>query len=82
MIIKFVLPTEKEREMEYKLFWVCAFEKELKKKDEEEKCPKIVLMPKIVIAKDDKSAAIKALRDEESLKTVDIDRLEIAVRPF
>lgn len=68
--------------MEYKLFWVCAFERQLKKKDEEEVIPKLVLQPKIILAKDEKSAAIKAMRDEASLKDCDIDRLEIAARPF
>ena len=68
--------------MEFKLFWVCAFERQPKKKDEEEQMPKLILQPKCILAKDDKSAAIKAMRDEESLKTCDIDRLEIAVRPF
>lgn len=68
--------------MEYKLFWVCAFEKPVQKKDEEVVCPKVILSPKVIIAKDDKSAAIKAMRDEECLKSCDIDRLEIAVRSF
>lgn len=68
--------------MSYKLFWVCAFEKPEVKKDEEEKPPVIVLMPKVIVAKDEKTAAIKVVRDEESLKSINIDRLEIAVRPF
>ena len=68
--------------MSFQPYMVIAIERLPKKKDEEEKLPKVVLEPTVIIAKDDKSAATKVLITNDSLKSCDPDRLELYVRPF
>ena len=64
------------------LYWVMAIVEPTKKEREEEaKMEKIVLQPKIIVAKDDKDAAIKVVMNED-LKEHDQNRLQVVVRPF
>ena len=65
------------------LYWVCAIlEPSKKQKEEENKMEEIILQPKIVVAKDDKSAAIKVVMDSPELKGKDLDKIQVVVRPF
>jgi len=65
------------------LYWVAAvLEPTKKQKEEENKMEELVLQPKIVVAKDDKSAAIKVVMESEELKGKDMNRVQVVVRPF
>jgi hypothetical protein len=65
------------------LYWVAAIQEPTKKqKEEEEKQEELILQPKIVVAKDDKSAAIKVVMEAEELKGKDMNRITVVVRPF
>ena len=65
------------------LYWVAAIiEPTKKEKEETSAMEKLVMQPKIVVARDDKDAAIKIVMGEESLKGLDTDKLQIIVRPF
>ena len=65
------------------LYWVAAI-LEPTKKDREElsKEEELILQPKIVVAKDDKAAAIKVVMSAEELKGKDMNRISVVVRPF
>lgn len=65
------------------LYWVAAIEEPTKKqKDEEGKEETLIMQPKIAIAKDEKTAAIKVAMDAEELKGKDLNKIQIVVRPF
>jgi len=65
------------------LYWVAAIiEPTKKEKEETSAMEKLVMQPKIIVARDDKDAAIKVVMGEESLKGLDADKLQIVVRPF
>lgn len=65
------------------LYWVAAIiEPTKKEKEETSAMEKLVMQPKIIVARDDKDAAIKVVMGEESLKGIDVDKLQIVVRPF
>jgi hypothetical protein len=65
------------------LYWVAAIEEPTKKqKEEEDKCETLIMQPRIVVAKDDKAAAIKVVMESEELKGKDMNRVAVVVRPF
>ncbi len=65
------------------LYWVAAVLEPTKKvKEETNAMEELVMQPKIVVARDDKDAAIKVVMGEESLKGLDKNNLQIIVRPF
>ena len=65
------------------LYWVAAIMEPTKKEKEETgKLEELVMQPKIVVARDDKDAAIKVVMGETSLKGLDANKLQIIVRPF
>ena len=65
------------------LYWVAAILEPTKKdRDELSKEEELVLQPKIVVAKDDKAAAIKVVMEADELKGKDMNRISIVVRPF
>ena len=65
------------------LYWVAAIEEPTKKQKEEENAIETLIMqPKIVVAKDDKTAAIKVVMEAEELKGKDLNKVQVIVRPF
>ncbi len=65
------------------LFWVAAtLEPTKKEREEESKQETLLVQPKIVVAKDDKTAAMKMLMDSTELKGADLNRVNIHVSPF
>ena len=65
------------------LYWVAAIlEPTKKQKEEDAKEEELVLQPKIVVAKDDKAAAIKVVMEATELKGKDMNRISVVVRPF
>ena len=66
------------------LFWVAAtFKPRKKSKDEEEKAEELIIQPTIIVAKDDKTAAMKAtIEKADTLKSYELDRVSVYVRPF
>ena len=65
------------------LFWVAAVLEPTKKQREDDgKEEELVLQPKIVVAKDDKGAAIKVVMEASELKGKDMNRINVVVRPF
>ena len=66
------------------LYWVAAtFKPRKKSKDEEERAEQLIIEPIIVVAKDDKIAAMKTTIDKaDSLKKYEADRVSLYVRPF
>jgi ribosomal protein L7/L12 len=65
------------------LYWVAVVEEPTKKQKEEDgKEETIIMQPKITSAKDDKMAAIKIVREAEELKGMDLNRVQVIVRPF
>jgi hypothetical protein len=65
------------------LYWVAAIKEPTKKQRDEEDAVEILIMqPKIVVAKDDKSAAINVVVDAEELKGRDLTKIQVVVRPF
>ena len=65
------------------LYWVAAvLEPNKKQRDEEGKMEELIMQPKIVVAKDDKSAAIKVVMEATELKGKDLDKIQVVVRPF
>lgn len=65
------------------LYWVCAvIEPTKKQREEDAKQEEIVVQPKIVVAKDDKEAAIKVVMEATELKGKDMNRVSVVVRPF
>ena len=69
--------------MDGQLFTVMAVTTPKKKEIEEEgTLSRIVLQPLVVVARDDKDAAIKVVMNSPELKDIDQDRLEVVVVPF
>lgn len=65
------------------LYWVAAvLEPTKKQREEDSKQEEIVVQPKIVVAKDDKEAAIKVVMESGELKGKDMNRISVVVRPF
>jgi len=66
------------------LYWVAAtFKPRKKSKDEEEKAEQVILNPQIVVAKDDKTAAMKiTVAKAEVFGGYELDRVNIFIRPF
>jgi len=65
------------------LFWVAATLNPTKKeREEEEKMEELIMQPRIVVAKDDKAAAIKVVMEAEELKGKDMNRVSVVVTPF
>lgn len=68
------------------LFWIAAVNiPKKKKKDEGDQAGKeqLILKPEIVVAKDEKSAAMKVtIEKADVLKKYDYDRIQLFVRPF
>lgn len=65
------------------LYWVVAvFEPTKKDQEELSKLEEIVFQPKIVVAKDDRAAAIKVVMEATELKGKDMNRISVIVRPF
>jgi len=65
------------------LYWVAAVQEPTKKqKDEEDAVEVLIMQPKIVVAKDDKTAAIKVVMESEELKGKDLNKIQVVVRPF
>ncbi|MCP3684959.1 MAG: hypothetical protein GY861_20040 [bacterium] len=59
------------------LYQVALIRKPTKKQAEDGKLEELIMEPKAVIAADDKTAAIKACKEIDSL-----DNVEVIVRPF
>ena len=67
----------------YKLYEVAIIEQPRKKKDEDIQAPKIVLEPRVLMARNDQDAAVKAaLKFRDDLGEADPERIDIIVRPF
>ena len=66
------------------LYWAAATYKPKKKnKEEEEKAEELILEPKIIVAKNEQSAAMKITVGEAAKFTeYDLDRVNIFIRPF
>ena len=64
------------------LFWACVTKDPLKREKEKEgKLETIIMQPEIIVAKDDKAAAIKAIRKVD-VSDEELDRIQVVVRPF
>lgn len=63
------------------LFEVAVVKQPTKKEAEEGALETLVYGPVFVIAKDQASAGLKALRDDKA-KDVDVDRMQVLIRPF
>ena len=61
------------------LFWVAVVLDPTKKEKEEGKLEEVIGNPELIVAKDDKAAAIKVAA---SLTDLDLDRTQVIVRPF
>jgi hypothetical protein len=65
------------------LYWVAAIlEPTKKQKEDEDKVEELIMNAKLVVARDDKSAAIKVVMESEELKGKDMNRITVVVRPF
>ena len=65
------------------IFWVAVEEMPTKKEQEEQgMLPKLLLAPVAVEARDDKDAALKVALNNSSLKDVNMDKIQVVVRPF
>lgn len=65
------------------LYWVAATFKPRTKKDEEEISDNIVIQPTVVVAKTEQNAAMMVtIKEADTLKKFDQDRVSIFVRPF
>lgn len=68
---------------QYKPYEVMIIERPEVKKDEQPKVPKIVLEPKVLMARGDQDAAVKAaLKFKDELGDADPERIDLVVRPF
>lgn len=61
---------------------VIVIEHPKKVKDEEQALERIILGPKVVVAKSEGSAAVLVLRDPDFPTDVILERCEVVVRPF
>ena len=69
--------------MEGQLFLVAAVENPTKKDVEDnDALSKVIMEPRLVLARDSEAAAIKVVRSAEELKDINDDYLEVIVRPF
>ena len=68
----------------YKLYEVAILEHPKRKKDDENvQTPRIVLEPRVLMARGDQDAAVKtALKFKDELGDADPERIDIIVRPF
>jgi hypothetical protein len=65
------------------LYWVAAIQEPTKKqREDEDKMEELIMEAKLVVAKDDKAAAIKIVMSAEELKGKDMNRISVVVRPF
>lgn len=65
------------------MYWVAATLQPTKKeREDEDKREELIMQPKIVVAKDEQTAAIKIVREADELKGKDMDRVSVAVSPF
>lgn len=64
------------------IYWVAVEEVPTKKDAEEGKVTKLILQPTAVSARNEQEAAIKVALDNETLKGIDRDRMQVSVRPF
>lgn len=66
------------------LYWIAATHTPKRKnKDDEQKPEELILPPEIVVAKDEKSAAMKiTVKASAIFGKYDLDRVNIFVRPF
>lgn len=64
------------------IFWVVITELPTKEESEQGELPKIIIQPKVVVARDDKDAAVKVALSTTFGQEVNKDRLEVHVRPF
>ena len=69
--------------MEGSLFYVVAVENPTKKDIEEnDAISKVIMGPKLIMARDDRDAALKVLLNDNEVKQAEQDRLELVIRPF
>ena len=65
------------------LYWVAAVSEPTKKQKEEEgKGEELLMQPKVIVAKDEKTAAIKVVMEATELKGKDLDKVQVIVSPF
>lgn len=65
------------------LYWVAAVLEPTKKEKENKVGEKLILEPTIVIAKDDKTAAMKTMMEKADVfKDQNLDHVQVFVRPF
>ncbi len=64
------------------LYLVALVQKPTKKEEEDGKVETLILPPTPVIARDDKSAAVKAVAESKDKITTDLSNVEVLVRPF
>lgn len=64
------------------LFLVALIQKPTKAEEENGKQESLVMPPTPVIARDDKSAAVKAVAENKDKITTDLSNVEVLVRPF
>lgn len=64
------------------LYLVALIQKPTKKESEDGKGETLIMPPTPVIANDDKSAAIKAVKEQGDKITTDLSNVEVLVRPF
>ena len=64
------------------LFLVALIQQPTAKEKEDGKQEVLLLAPTPVIARDDKAAAVKAVRDNADKITTDLANVEVMVRPF
>ena len=65
------------------LYWVAATFKPRVKKDEEELPEIVIIQPTTIVSKNDQNAAMMiTVKEAETLKKFDQDRVNIFVRPF
>ena len=65
------------------LYWVAAtWEPTKKEREDEAKQETLIVEPRIIVARDDKTAAMKMLMESNELKEKDLDRVKVHVSPF
>lgn len=64
------------------LYEVALIERPTKKEQEDGKSEKLILPPTPVLAKDDRSAGFQAVIEHKDKIAVDLQRVEVLVRPF
>lgn len=65
------------------LYEVALVKQPSKKEQQDGKCEELILAPTCVVAKDDKSAAVKVMHSNAAkVKPEDMDNIQVLVRPF